>query len=94
MIIDLFLKVQVGVFYESLCPDSIRFIKNQLEPIYQHFDDFIHIDFIPFGKSKVGNKSFNVFVWDICGNSYSDIQSISNNETIFGVWRAYKLEMV
>lgn len=60
MIIDLFQKVQVGVFYESLCPDSIRFVKNQLEPIYQDFNEFIQIDFIPFGKSKVINKSLKV----------------------------------
>ncbi|XP_055300975.1 GILT-like protein 1 [Sitodiplosis mosellana] len=45
-------KVHVTVFYESLCPDSIRFIKNQLEPNYNNFAPFIDIEFIPFGKSK------------------------------------------
>lgn len=46
-------KVHVGIFYESLCPDSIRFIKYQLEPIYADFDEFVDIDFVPFGKSRV-----------------------------------------
>lgn len=48
-----FLQVHVTVFYESLCPDSIRFIKNQLEPNYQNFAQFIDIEFVPFGKSRV-----------------------------------------
>lgn len=46
-------KVHIGIFYESLCPDSIRFIKYQLEPIYADFDEFVDIDFVPFGKSRV-----------------------------------------
>ncbi|XP_031634103.1 GILT-like protein 1 [Contarinia nasturtii] len=45
-------KVHVTIFYESLCPDSIRFIKNQLEPNYRNFEPYVDIEFVPFGKSK------------------------------------------
>lgn len=46
------LQLHVGVYYESLCPDSILFIENQLLPNYKHFGDLIDIDFVPFGKSS------------------------------------------
>lgn len=46
-------KVHIGIFYESLCPDSIRFIKYQLQPMYAEFEEFVDIDFVPFGKSRV-----------------------------------------
>lgn len=49
----LFSQLHIGIYYESLCPDSIRFIKNQLEPEYRNFADFVDIEFIPFGKSVV-----------------------------------------
>lgn len=45
-------QLHVGIYYESLCPDSVRFIENQLAPNYEQFADFIDIDFIPFGKSS------------------------------------------
>ncbi|XP_055698816.1 GILT-like protein 1 [Phlebotomus papatasi] len=47
-------KVLVSVYYESLCPDSIRFISNQLYPNVQDpgLRDFIDVEFIPFGKSS------------------------------------------
>lgn len=45
------MQLHVGIYYESLCPDSIRFIGNQLAPNYEHFANFIDIDFVPFGKS-------------------------------------------
>lgn len=45
------MQLRVGVYYESLCPDSIRFIENQLLPNYEHFADYIDLDFVPFGKA-------------------------------------------
>lgn len=55
--------MHVSIFYESLCPDSIRFIKNQLEPNYHNFAPYITIDFIPFGKSKVcSNRLIAIFL--------------------------------
>lgn len=44
-------KVKVDVYYESLCPDSIRFIEQQLAPNYQNLKRHLDINFVPFGKS-------------------------------------------
>ncbi|CAO1408492.1 unnamed protein product [Diamesa tonsa] len=45
-------KVKVDIFYESLCPDSIRFIADQLRPNYPELKQHLQINFIPFGKSS------------------------------------------
>ena len=46
--------VKLSVHYESLCPDSIRFITTQLYPSWQHFgENILHLDLNPFGKANV-----------------------------------------
>lgn len=45
-------KVKVSVYYETLCPDSIQFITQQLWPTYQKVKDIINIELIPFGKAS------------------------------------------
>jgi len=45
-------KLKVHVIYESLCPDSQRFIAYQLLPNYEGLADFIDIVLVPFGKSR------------------------------------------
>ncbi|KAF2883191.1 hypothetical protein ILUMI_22966, partial [Ignelater luminosus] len=44
-------KLSVEILYESLCPDSIRFIKEQLYPVWKELSPYINIKFVPFGKS-------------------------------------------
>jgi len=48
-------KVRVSVFYETLCPDSIRFITTQLTPTFVRLggfgNAFLEIDFVPYGKA-------------------------------------------
>ncbi|XP_028137093.1 GILT-like protein 1 [Diabrotica virgifera virgifera] len=44
--------LKVSVYYESLCPDSIKFIKDQFNPAYSTvLKDKINVDFVPFGKA-------------------------------------------
>ena len=43
----------VQVYYESLCPDSIRFIKNQLMPTYEKLGNYFDVEFVPYGKASV-----------------------------------------
>jgi len=44
-------KLQVLVLYESLCPDSVRFMENQLGPSYDELQDYINVTLVPFGKA-------------------------------------------
>ncbi|KAK5643589.1 hypothetical protein RI129_007434 [Pyrocoelia pectoralis] len=44
-------KVHVQILYESLCTDSINFIKGQLYPIWNEVAPYVDIQFVPFGKS-------------------------------------------
>ncbi|KOX78534.1 Gamma-interferon-inducible lysosomal thiol reductase [Melipona quadrifasciata] len=44
--------VNVAVYYESLCSDSIRWIKQQLLPEYDVLKDYISVTFIPYGKAS------------------------------------------
>lgn len=50
------IQVKMDIYYESLCPDSIRFISEQLQPLYNEFKKHLQITFLPFGKSSVSAK--------------------------------------
>lgn len=43
----------VSVYYESLCPDSIRFITTQLYPTFQQLSLYFNVNFVPYGKANV-----------------------------------------
>lgn len=45
--------VQVSVYYESLCPDSMYFISDQLWPTFQKIAQIFTVDLVPFGKANV-----------------------------------------
>lgn len=51
-------QVKVDVYYESLCPDSIGFIAEQLKPIYKELKNHLDVTFVPFGKSSVSLFAF------------------------------------
>jgi len=55
--------VEIAVYYEALCPDSVQFVLNQLTPVYEKLKDWIHIDLVPFGKARV--STFNIFIMQI-----------------------------
>jgi len=45
--------VDVRVYYEALCPDSIKFITKQMWPAWQKLKDHgLNIDFVPYGKAS------------------------------------------
>ena len=48
-------KVNITVYYESLCPDSIEFITGQLYPTYQSLEKYLNVEFVPFGNAEVNN---------------------------------------
>ncbi|KAF5281967.1 hypothetical protein FQA39_LY00491 [Lamprigera yunnana] len=45
-------KLSVHILYESLCPDSIKFVNEQLYPVWRELSPYVNIYFVPFGKSK------------------------------------------
>lgn len=50
-------KVKLGVYMESLCPDSKRFFLKQLVPTYRLIGNIIEPTIIPFGHARVlGNN--------------------------------------
>lgn len=49
-------QLQVGIYYNSLCSDTARFITDQLLPAYEHLSGYIDLFFVPFGKAYVGTK--------------------------------------
>ncbi|XP_063239545.1 GILT-like protein 1 [Bacillus rossius redtenbacheri] len=45
--------VNVTLYYESLCPDSIRFVKQQLYPAWKSLSpECLRVDFVPYGKAS------------------------------------------
>lgn len=42
----------MNVYYESLCPDSAKFINEQLYPALQQFRGNVDLKLIPFGKAS------------------------------------------
>ncbi|GFG33505.1 hypothetical protein Cfor_04976, partial [Coptotermes formosanus] len=49
---DILQKVHVTVYYETLCPDSRRFVTFQLYPAWKDLKDHLILEFVPFGKSS------------------------------------------
>ncbi|CAH1107536.1 unnamed protein product [Psylliodes chrysocephalus] len=46
-------RVNVSVYYESLCPDSKKFFTQQLYPSLQgNLSEFVNLTLVPYGKSK------------------------------------------
>lgn len=45
-------KVKIGAYVESLCPDSRRFILDQLIPAANELDGIMDVNIVPFGKAR------------------------------------------
>jgi interferon gamma-inducible protein 30 len=45
--------LNIHVYYESLCPDSRKFIIYEVKEAYENFQDIANIILIPFGKANV-----------------------------------------
>jgi hypothetical protein len=49
--------VKLSLYYESLCPDSINFIRFQLYPTWLLLTgEYLSIDFVPYGKATVSKS--------------------------------------
>ena len=45
--------LKVGVYFESLCPDSKAFITTQLYPTMAKLGKYLDISFVPYGNAEV-----------------------------------------
>lgn len=46
----------------SLCPDAIRFVQNQLYPLYPDIKDHVDLVFVPFGKANSVSCSLSTVI--------------------------------
>merc|ERR1712156_1120015 len=46
------LQLNLDIYYESLCPDSTRFISNQLGPMYEVLGSDVNVTFVPYGFAE------------------------------------------
>ncbi|KAF5294735.1 hypothetical protein FQA39_LY00219 [Lamprigera yunnana] len=49
-------RTKVSIYYEALCSDSRNFILKQLVPTYELLQEYIDLDFIPYGKAQTIEK--------------------------------------
>jgi interferon gamma-inducible protein 30/cytochrome c oxidase assembly factor 7 len=54
-------KLKVSVYYETLCPDSIRFITTQLYPAYKELPEYLELDFVPYGFADITSAPNGTF---------------------------------
>lgn len=71
--------VNVNVYYESLCSDSMRWIVNQLVPSYPELKRYVHVTLIPYGKATVSN----VIIATLCDST--ERRSDDNEATAKGI---------
>ena len=46
--------LSLDLYYESLCPDSTRFISQQIGPMHEALGQDVTINFVPYGFASVG----------------------------------------
>ena len=46
-------QLSLDIYYESLCPDSTRFISKQLGPMYEALGSDVTVNFNPYGFAEV-----------------------------------------
>lgn len=50
-------KVNVSVYYEVLCPDSIRFVRGSMWRAYKEVPELMNLDLVPYGKARYERRS-------------------------------------
>lgn len=50
-------RLSVAIYYESLCPDCMRFFSKQFAFAYKKIGSYLNVDLIPFGNAKAFNES-------------------------------------
>ena len=69
-------KVQVEVYYEVWCPDSRRFILDQVLPVWRALKSEVDIHWKPFGKASVSGYMQNfsqISMWSISNSIFFSV---------------------
>jgi len=82
--------VKIDVYYETLCPDSIQFIRRQLYPTFNKIGEIMDITLIPYGKAEHNEYKEDVEIYchhgikECEGNTIQScaIQQFNNNMTV------------
>ncbi|XP_025202679.1 GILT-like protein 1 [Melanaphis sacchari] len=45
--------INIEVYYEALCNDSVNFVSDKLLPVYNKLNKFINVTFIPFAQGNI-----------------------------------------
>ncbi|XP_075227783.1 gamma-interferon-inducible lysosomal thiol reductase-like protein isoform X2 [Lycorma delicatula] len=53
--------VNMTIFYETLCPYSMKFFTSQLGPVWKEFNNYINVEFIPYGHA---NQTYQNGTWN------------------------------
>eukprot|EP00095_Tigriopus_kingsejongensis_P000933 maker-scaffold1003_size71949-snap-gene-0.10 protein:Tk00933 transcript:maker-scaffold1003_size71949-snap-gene-0.10-mRNA-1 annotation:"gamma-interferon-inducible lysosomal thiol reductase" len=57
-------RVKLGVYYESLCPDSQNFFRDQFESTYSQLGQYLEVYFNPFGHATYNAKPEGGWTFD------------------------------
>jgi len=58
-------KVSVTVYFESYCPDSVKFLTKQLYPLYvSPLEPYMNITLVPFGKATFTKSEAGDYTFD------------------------------
>lgn len=63
-------QLHLAVYYESLCPDSVRFIADQLHPLMRTpLGKYVDVTLVPFGKANVSILCISAHAVQMCQSS-------------------------
>lgn len=57
-------KVNVSVYYETLCWQSVRLIQRQLYPVWLDFTENLNISFVPYGKAVYNRNEKGLYSFE------------------------------
>ena len=84
--------LKVGVYFESLCPDSKAFITTQLHPTFGKLGKYMDVSFFPYGNAEVSqvNIEFSRLIYISYHFSYMQIFSHFNDSRVHINIRSFK----